>query len=153
MAVRPCGLQMNIILRSAAHSTFSRRAGFTLIELLVVVAIIAIMVGIVIGISGYASRKSAFSRAITDLETIKTAIEEYRIERGGYPSFSGPIDGGTFSNDVGPFAGSGIHVVDPWGRGYIYQPQGPVPVRSYRLYSEGPSTSSVDDVDSASGSY
>lgn len=129
------------------------RGAYTLIELLVVVAIIGVLVGIVIGIAGFASRKSAVSKAVTDLETIKTALEEYRIERGGYPNFTGYVNVGTFSNDVGRYANNGIHVDDPWGKGYMYQPSGPVPIRSYRLYSEGPSTSTVDDVDSASGGY
>ncbi len=132
------------------------RRGYSLVELLVVVAIIAILAGIVLGISGFASRKSAVGRAVSDLETIKMALEEYRLERGSYPTNVGPIHVGTFSNDVGRYAASGFRVVDPWGNGYNYLPKGNRPYMSYRLYSFGASTNAsvtYDDIDSASGSF
>ena len=127
-----------------------------MIELLVVVAIIAILVGIVIGVAGYASKKSSMASALTDLERIKSALEEYRIERGTYyPNFSGAINVGSFSNDVGRYLNGGFKVVDAWGNGYMYAPSitNGTPVRSYRLYSRGPSANAFDDVDSSSGAY
>ena len=147
--------------RCAASPAVRPVAGYTLVELLVVVAIIAILVGIVVGVAGYASRKSATARAVTDLETIKSAIEEYRLERGSYPSANtdtGSLSAvtSTFSNNVGRYVASGFRVVDPWGQGYIYEGKGGRPFMGYRVYSRGPNstvTATYDDIDSASGSY
>lgn len=134
-----------------------RRAGFTLVELLAVTAIIAILAGIVLGISGFATKKSDRAKALGDIERIKTALEEYRIENGQYWTKSGPIDttgSDGFSNKVGVLIAGGIRINDPWGRPYEYEAVGAQPIRSYRLYSKGASTTvTSDDVDSSSGTY
>lgn len=63
-----------------------RRRAFTLIELLVVVTIIGILAALVLGVSSYAVQKSDRARAVADLERIKSALEEYRIAYGTYPT-------------------------------------------------------------------
>ena len=62
-----------------------RRAGFTLLELLTVVAIIAVLVGIVIGVGRRASESGKASRARAELAVIGTALESYRRAYGDYP--------------------------------------------------------------------
>ena len=132
-----------------------------MIELLVVVAIIAILVGIVIGVAGYASRKSSSGKALAELELLKTALEEYRMAKGTY--FTSTVTsntGAAYTSFVTSLSNlvEGLKFVDPWGRNYQYQPTvntgSPGQVFSYRLWSQGASTATtVDDVDSASGNY
>ena len=62
-----------------------RRSGFTLVELLTVMAIIAILAGLILSISGYASKKAATSRAQSEIQAISTACESYKADNGTYP--------------------------------------------------------------------
>ncbi len=132
------------------------KAGFTLIELLVVIGIIGALVGIVIGVSGFANRRAAVSRAMSDIERIKTALEEYRIERGRYygpaiGSVTGLVVGGErFSVAMSNYVKE-LRLIDPWGRSYQYSNTVPM---VYRVWSYGPNlTNAIDDVESGAGNY
>ncbi len=60
---------------------------FTLIELLVVVAIIAILAAIAIPNFLAAHTRSKVSRAKADIRSVLSAIETYRVEHNGYPTY------------------------------------------------------------------
>ncbi len=62
-----------------------KHAAFTLIEMVVVMAIIMILAGLVVAITGYVNRKSAMTRATSEIETLKLACQNYKAETGGYP--------------------------------------------------------------------
>ena len=140
--------------RAAGH-----RSAFTLIELLVVVAIIAILVGMVVGISGYASRKSAIAKALSDMERIKSALEEYRLTKGGYLATTITVANATYTTYTNTLSkiDDQLKFMDPWGRPYQYLPipaAGSKTILTYRMWSQGASTTSGDDdVDSSSGVY
>jgi len=59
--------------------------GFTLIELLVVVAIISILAAIALPNFLEAQVRAKVSRAESDMRTIATALESYRVEHNNYP--------------------------------------------------------------------
>jgi prepilin-type N-terminal cleavage/methylation domain-containing protein len=61
------------------------RKGFTLIELLIVVAIIAILAAIAVPNFLEAQTRAKVSRVRSDLRSIATAIESYRIDNNRYP--------------------------------------------------------------------
>lgn len=131
-------------------------AAFTLMELLVVVAIIGILVGITLGVSGYAGRKSASARAVSDIERIKTALEEYRLEYGRYygpgigPVTSLVVGGVRFTNAMNRYIKE-LRYVDPWGRAFIYSSSNQF---AYRLWSTGADqTNASDDIESGVGYY
>ena len=63
-----------------------RNRAFTLIELLVVMAIIIILAGLVLGISGYVQKKGARSRAEAEIAAISAACESYKADNGIYPT-------------------------------------------------------------------
>lgn len=63
----------------------SPRKAFTLIELLIVVAIIAILAAIAVPNFLEAQTRAKVSRAQTDMRTLATAIESYRIDNSQYP--------------------------------------------------------------------
>jgi prepilin-type N-terminal cleavage/methylation domain-containing protein len=61
------------------------RRGFTLIELLIVVAIIAILAAIAVPNFLEAQTRAKVSRVKSDMRTLVTAIEAYRIDHNVYP--------------------------------------------------------------------
>jgi general secretion pathway protein G len=97
-----------------------QRAGFTLIELMVTIVIVAILMGIVLGVSGVANRKSAESRTRADMQHISNALEEYRVTYGSLPA-----DLKVLTNDATKIDKQykEIKVNDSWGRPYLYTPQ------------------------------
>lgn len=67
-----------------------RRNAFTLIELLIVVAIIAILAAIALPNFLEAQARAKVSRTASDLRTIATALESYRIDNNQYPAENYP---------------------------------------------------------------
>lgn len=63
----------------------NRFAGFTLIELLIVVAIIAILAAIAVPNFLEAQTRAKISRVVSDLRTLQTGVEVYRIDNGKAP--------------------------------------------------------------------
>ncbi|MCE9613680.1 MAG: type II secretion system protein GspG [Lentisphaerae bacterium] len=111
----------------------SQRQAFTLIELLTVIAIIALVMGLVVGAGRFARLKAIESKGRAGLEHIANALNEYSLKNGVYPS--------TLVSIVG-FLPPGVvtldgaqNPIDPWGRPYQYSP-GPSN-RSFTLYSTG----------------
>jgi len=64
-----------------------KEKGFTLIELLIVVAIIAILAGIALPNFLEAQTRSKVARAKADMHSIILAIESYRVDNNGYPTY------------------------------------------------------------------
>lgn len=115
------------------------RRGFTILELLAVMAIIAILAGL--GAKGYslARRQAKEDRAKAELEKLRTALEEYRVEFGAYPEQEQAGSIGNLAN-IGFLTASveGIELVDPWGRDYQYERgRGPENRFLYRIWSQG----------------
>lgn len=116
----------------------SKNSGFTLIELLVVIAIIGILAATVLAALGTARESSKVSRAQSEMQSIKTAMELLANQTGLYPhkqsaycpprsAVNNEIDlslssagliatDGTFPRWNGPYIAS---VIDPWGRPYF----------------------------------
>lgn len=134
----------------------ARSSGFTLVELLGVMAIIAILAGLVLGVSGYATRKADVSKAQAELQQIMSGLTEYQVRHGQFPSInvtneihlaealwknlSNPylvMDGWTDSSTNYP-------LVDPWGNYYHYDRESRFKVR---LYSRGPDGKANTDDD------
>jgi general secretion pathway protein G len=62
-----------------------QQAGFTLIELLVAVAVIGVIAAIAIPNMLQAIDKARQNRAMAELRTVGTALEEYNIDQSSYP--------------------------------------------------------------------
>lgn len=83
--------------------------GFTLIELLIVVAIIAILAAIAVPNFLEAQTRSKVSRTLSDMRTMITAIESYRIDANQYPE----TDFGVTAATTAPFRRSVYRLTSP----------------------------------------
>ncbi|RLD97288.1 MAG: hypothetical protein DRI92_05910 [Aquificota bacterium] len=63
-----------------------KRKGFTLIELLIVVAIIGILAAIAVPNFLNAQIRAKISRCVSDMKTLETALEMYRMDNNAYPT-------------------------------------------------------------------
>ena len=61
------------------------KKGFTLIELLVVIAIIAILAAIIFPVMAKAKEAAFRSGDLSNMNTLRSALQLYRIDQGGYP--------------------------------------------------------------------
>ena len=154
------------------------KSAFTLVEIMVVVAIIAILVGMVLGTAGYATRKSDHSKAVADMERIKNGLEDYRVQYGNYPMNTDENNATALSSNLWKkpqddsikpmlvmkgWNDSAIEydVLDPWGNPYhyYYDPDGDpyyAPHNNskftYDLWSDGPDKiETADDINNWSG--
>jgi len=93
---------------------------FTLIELLVVISIIGILISISLFGIGNARKSSRDAKRKSDLETIRSALEMYKADVGGYPA-NAPDPGHPLQYQDNEYLAS-------W-------PEDPLPARSYAYYS------------------
>ena len=101
--------------------------GFTLMELLIVMAILAMLAALVgpalFGNLGRGQR----SAAQTQMESLATALDTYRLAVGRYPrELEGLIENDT-GRDVwkGPYLQRAeVIPLDPWGNEYVYTVEG-----------------------------
>ncbi len=91
-----------------------RRNGFTLIELLVVIAIIAILAAIIFPVYAQAKKGAYKSSDISNMNTLRTALQLYRTDQGAFPpallGYVGPYQDQYHTNNLDA---SGANVLPP----------------------------------------
>ncbi len=104
-----------------------KNAGFTLLELLVVIAIIGILAGTVMIALNSARRKSRDAKRAGDMRQMITALEQYQIQHGNYPTGTASIAGagdGSLLSDPATMDG----IAEPFIPNYVPMfPQSPEP--------------------------
>lgn len=63
--------------------------GFTIVELLIVIVVIAILATISIVVYNGVQGRARDSKRYSDLKSIASALELYRVDQGGYPKCTG----------------------------------------------------------------
>jgi len=90
----------------------TKRSGFTLVEILIVVVILGILAAIVIPQFTEASTEAKLSSLCTDLQTLRSQIELYKIQHNDVPpsfaNFTAQMTGqtdidGNVGTDYGPY--------------------------------------------------
>lgn len=76
--------------------------GFTLIEILIVVVILGILAAIVIPQFSSASQEAAVSSVRSQLQTLRSQVELYRVQNNEYPA-TGAISSDSSANVPGGF--------------------------------------------------
>jgi general secretion pathway protein G len=156
------------------NSTSRLREGFTLIEMLVVITIIVILAGLSVGGFSFVMVKQANSQADIQISLLSNALEEYRIDNGGYPDSATATNGlylalyynganatpagKIYLSELDPLTnkqgwtegtGSGVKIVDPWGAEYIYRTGASSKNPDFDLASKGKdgAIGTADDID------
>ena len=103
------------------------KSGFTLVELLVAIAIIGILAGIILGLSGGAQANANRKKAESEIERISAFVTSYQMEYGrvpGFPKYQNDISGAT--KELKARMADKNHelkaLTDPWGDSYQYVP-------------------------------
>jgi general secretion pathway protein G len=118
--------------------------GFTLIELLVVMVILAVLAAAVIPRVVGRTEDAKRARAVSDIESIGTALDMYHADNGNYPSTEqglmalreAPTSDPAPKAWNGPYLKKGIPN-DPWGNAYVYTEPGEHNPDSYDLVTYG----------------
>lgn len=116
--------------------------GFTLIEILVVVAIIATLASVVVLTLGGKTDEARTARAKSDIGTLETALEAFRLDLRRYPNQDEGLNAlvnPTETEDSGRWKGPYIKRVnkDPWDHDYVYVFPGIHNPNSFDLVSFG----------------
>jgi len=103
-----------------------RQSGFTLLELLVVVAIIGVLAGYVGPRYFSQIGKSEVNAARAQIDALEKALDQYRLDTGGYPNAELGLGAllARPNNEpkwAGPYLKKAVPP-DPWGRPYLYRP-------------------------------
>jgi len=119
---------------------------FTLLEIIVMVGILALLATLLItkteGIFGNSQQTIA---KIFVRDSLKTALERYRMDLGSYPTTAEGLGvlmtapANAAGNWRGPYADTpgGKPPLDPWGEAYQYRYPGTHNKSSYDLFSKG----------------
>lgn len=135
------------------------RAGFTLIELLAVVAVIGVLAGIILGVSGTVQRKAAETETKAEIQHWANALEEYRLKFGRYPQTPSNrwVDievivknenedqqGGFLTNQLAGNLDDPVTnlYLDSWATAYKYRSKSS---SVYHLWSFGPDRNSINN--------
>jgi general secretion pathway protein G len=105
-----------------------RASGFTLLELLVVVAILGLLVGYVAPRYFGQLGKSEVTTARAQIEALGSALDQYRLDTGRYPTTELGLNAliQRPQNEPkwnGPYLKKDVPL-DPWGKPYLYTAPG-----------------------------
>ncbi|CAI3810336.1 Type II secretion system protein G [Pseudomonas sp. MM221] len=124
----------------------SRRAqrGFTLIEIMVVVVILGVLGALVLPNVMSRPDHAKLTAARTDIQSINTALEIYRLDNGRYPSTAQGLEALVKRPTLAPLprqwnAQGYLKAlpIDPWGMVYQYASPGTRSNQGHDLYSLG----------------
>jgi general secretion pathway protein G len=128
----------------ASSHRLRARGGFTLLELVVVIIVLGLLAAIVAPqILGRVS-DARTTAAQTQVELFGTALDNYRLDNGSYPTTEQglsalrekPTRAPVPTNWRGPYLRKDVPL-DPWGKPYIYRSPGERNASGYDLMSLG----------------
>ena len=135
---------MNSASIAYSHHRLRARVGFTLLELVVVIIVLGLLAAIVAPqILGRVS-DARTTAAQTQVELFGTALDNYRLDNGAYPTTEQglsalrekPTRAPVPTNWRGPYLRKEVPL-DPWGKPYIYRSPGERNASGYDLMSLG----------------
>ncbi len=99
------------------------RKGFTLVELMVVVAIIGLLATASVLALGNARAKARDAKRLSDIQVLRSGLEQYWITNASYPSASSPVTVG--GSDAAVLTSNGFESSPGTGTLYLRTPIGP----------------------------
>lgn len=125
-------------------STRRLQCGFTLIEIMVVVIILGVLGALVLPNVMSRPDHAKLTAARTDIQSISTALEIYRLDNGRYPTTAQGLQALVKRPTVAPLPRQWntqgylkTAASDPWGAPYQYANPGTRSGQGYDLYSLG----------------
>lgn len=121
----------------------SLKEGMSLIEIMIVILIIGLITGVVGPALMGRYRKAQKTTAKSTIRSLKTAITNYQLDIGQYPSrlrdlVKKPTDEAVAKKWDEKFLEADEVPRDPWGNNFVYKVTGKAD-KPYELYSYGPS--------------
>ena len=108
-----------------------KRKGFTLVEIMVVVVILGLLAALVIPNVLFQSDEARRTAAATQIKSIESALDLYRLHNGFYPTTEQGLDALVSKPTTNPqpkrYTEGGYMKkvpVDPWGNPFIYRSPG-----------------------------
>jgi general secretion pathway protein G len=131
-------------MRSMEPSDSRSRRGFTLLELIVVVIVLGLLAGLVAPQIFGRLGEAKGTTARTQMSLLATALDNYRLDNGSYPTTGQglaalrdrPAAGPAPMNWRGPYLRKDVPR-DPWGNPYLYRSPGERNVTGFDLLSLG----------------
>lgn len=122
----------------------SSRRAFTLLEIIVVIIVLALLAGLVAPQIFGRVGEARGTTARTQIELLSTALDNYRLDNGSYPTTEQglvaltekPTRAPVPAQWKGPYLRKAVPN-DPWGRPYIYRFPGERNPASFELSSLG----------------
>lgn len=121
---------------------FGKFKGFSLLEMVIVMGIIAILLGGAIYMMGGLTGQAEIQRAKTDIQSLSTALETYKINAGNYPTQSQGLKALVERPSSPPIPRPYKAIMDevpkdPWGNEYRYRFPGSVDKSKPEVFSVG----------------
>ena len=121
------------------------KRSFTLVELLAVMSIIALLTGLIVGVSSFVSRRAGEAKTLSMLKQMEIALDAYREDRGFYPPTGGAIPFYVDSTQFGGFRSTATgrpylegydngYFQDAWKRPFMYRCDGIAPQKNLQAY-------------------
>lgn len=116
------------------------RKGFTLLELILVLVILVVLASVTVRVFSNTRKSSMIRIAKTEVGNIRTAIDQYEIEMGQYPSNLEELVKKPSGDDGSMWSGPYIEQVkkDPWNNDYRLKAPGTHNTDTFDLWSVGP---------------
>lgn len=143
--------QNNSVRIPGAVRRRSFRGGFSILELLLVLVILSILAGIVgVRFAGQ-SGKAKVKAATVQLTNLETALKQYEIEIGSFPTTQQGLDAlyeapSGIDDWDGPYMDKRVDA-DPWAKDWQYRSPGTQNTNGFDLYSFGPDSNEGGDDD------
>ena len=120
----------------------SDESGLTLIELTIVIVILGILAAFIAPRVINAPQQAKVAKAQTEVNAIKTALEQYAIATGEYPTTEQGLSALWRAPSPAPLNWDGPYVdypnfMDPWSNQYVYRQPSSRYGYDYDLYSMG----------------
>lgn len=123
--MRPSGISIQAAVRRKRVPR--RRVGFTLLEIIVVIIVLALLAGLVAPQIFGRVGEARTTTARTQMELISTALDNYRLDVGSYPTTeqglgalrARPTRAPVADGWRGPYLRKDVPL-DPWRRAYLY---------------------------------
>ena len=127
----------------ATQCNDTAQAGFSFVELMVVVFIMGLLATLImVNVSGV-NEQSKLSKARSDLATLESALEQYSLDAGSYPTNAQGLQAlsdrpdGVDEDRYRPGGYLKRLRLDPWGTAYVYARPGRKSGGAYDVYSAG----------------